>query len=73
MGVKIKDKYGGVKNAKNFDKSCARQRFPHHDGFAAWLAGLAGLFWVVAWFFPHSDDDIFVPAGLDVLPAFLHL
>lgn len=24
-------------------------------------------------FFPHSDDDIFVPAGLDVLPAFQHL
>lgn len=24
-------------------------------------------------FFPQSDDDIFVPAGLDVLPAFQHL
>lgn len=24
-------------------------------------------------FFPHSDDDIFVPAGLNVLPAFQHL
>lgn len=23
--------------------------------------------------FPLSDDDIFVPAGLDVLPAFQHL
>lgn len=23
--------------------------------------------------FPHTDDDIFVPAGLDVLPAFQHL
>lgn len=37
-----------------------------------WLFGLSAVL-APRRFFPHSDDDIFVPAGLDVLPAFQHL
>lgn len=40
-----------------------------------WLFGWQAdrLFWPRAGSSPRADDDIFVPAGLDVLPAFQHL